>query len=281
MATRHLNVVVEHLRRLTAKAATDTLSDRQLLDRFVQEQSESAFQTLVARYGPLVLGVCRRVQYQEEDVEDAFQATFLVLARKAASIRRHGSLRNWLYGVAYRTAAHAKVEAAKRRARETHAPARSPKDPLAEITARELVAMLDAELSRLPAQYQGPLLLCSLEGRTRDEAAAELGCSLATLGRRLERGRELLRARLQRRGLGLGVALAPILLMHGAARAAVPPILSVSTVKAATLVAAGGGASSVVSARVIALSEGVLKAMFVTKARLAMVMFVVAGLFGA
>jgi RNA polymerase sigma factor (sigma-70 family) len=264
MATRRLSVVVEHLRRLAPKGETNSLSDPELLRRFVREGDQDAFQTLVGRYGPMVLGVCRRVLYQAEDVEDAFQATFLVLVRKAASIGRQGSLKSWLYGVAYRTAAHAKVDAARRRAREVHAAAHGPADPLADLTARELLAVLDEELARLPAQYQGPLLLCYLEGKTRDEAAVELGWSLATLGRRLERGRELLRNRLTRRGLALPAVLVPVLL-QAEATAAVPVALTISTITAAAQVAAGRAAAAVVSARTAALVRGVLRTMTLTK----------------
>src|SRR5262249_20361609 len=156
----------------------------------------------------------------------------------ASSVGRQGSLGNWLYGVAYRTAARAKVEAARRRARETHALTHPPADPLADLTAREILAVLDAELYRLPEKYRAPLALCYLEGKTRDEAAADLRWSLATLGRRLERGRALLRARLGRRGLALPVALAPLLL-RAAAAAPVPVALAAATVRAATHAAGG------------------------------------------
>jgi RNA polymerase sigma factor (sigma-70 family) len=280
MATRHLSVVVEHLRRLRPKAETNPLSDNQLLQRFVREGDQAAFETLMGRYGPMVLGVCRRVLFRPQDVEDAFQATFLVLVRKAASIGRPASLRNWLYGVAYRTAARARVDAARRQAREAHAPAPAPSDPLSDITARELVATLDEELARLPEHYQSPMLLCYLEGKTRDEAAAELGWSLATLGRRLERGRELLRNRLARKGLALPAVLAPVLL-HADVTAAVPVALFVSTITAAAQVAAGRAAAAVVSARVAALVRGVLNTMTLTKFKIALTILLGIGVLGA
>ena len=281
MASRHLGVIVEHLCRLSAQTENKQLSDQQLLDRYVCDRSEAAFQALVGRCGQTVLRVCRRVLSQPEDVEDAFQATFLVLVRKAASLRRSGSLRSWLYGVAYRTAAHAKVDAAKRHAREAQVPARAEADALAEITLRELLIALDEELFHLPKQYQGPLLLCYLEGKTRDEAAAELGWSLATLGRRLERGRELLRTRLARRGIAFPVALGPLLLLQSGARAEIPMALIASTVKAATRVGVGSSAATVASARVVALSEGVIKTMWATKVTQAIVLFLALGLVSA
>jgi RNA polymerase sigma factor (sigma-70 family) len=281
MASRQLGVVVEQLRRLTEQAQHKHLPDQQLVDLFVRDHSEAAFQTLIGRHGPMVLGVCGRVLSQPEDVEDAFQATFLVLVRKAASLRRGGSVRNWLYGVACRTAARAKVDAAKRRAREASLPPRVPADTLAEITVRELLTVLDEELCRLPEKHQGPLLLCYLDGKTRDEAAAELGWSLATLGRRLERGRELLRARLARRGIALPAALVPLLLIESGARAAVPMALATSTTKAASHIVAGSSAATVVSARVVALAEGVFRTMWTTKLQYVIVLFLAFGFLGA
>src|SRR5205085_2443405 len=127
------------------------------------------------RHGPMVVNVCRRVLGDQHLAEEAFQATFLVLVRKAGSIRRRELLGNWLYGTAYRTAAKARAQAARRQAREAQAPVRQPPDPLAEITLRELFAVLDEELHRLAPRYQAPLVLCYLEGQTRDEAARQLG----------------------------------------------------------------------------------------------------------
>src|SRR5262249_44169702 len=151
--------------------------DDELLGRFVGRRDEAAFAELVRRHGPMVLGVCRRVLAEAAAAEDAFQATFLVLVRPAASVRG-GTLGHWPYGVACRPAARAQVEALKRKAREGVTPAREPPDPLAEITARELLAALDEELARLPRRYRAPVVLCYLQERTRDEAARELGCSL-------------------------------------------------------------------------------------------------------
>jgi RNA polymerase sigma factor (sigma-70 family) len=280
MATGPLETVLKQLHRVATRAGLDKLSDHQLLERFVHQRDELAFQTLVGRYGAMILGVCRRVLVLAEDVEDAFQATFVILARKAPSLRRGGSLRNWLYGVAYRTAAHAKVDAIKRRARAAKTPIRSPADPLAEITLRELLAAVDAELSTLPSQYQGPLLLCYLEGKTREEAAAELGWSTATLGRRLERGRELLRNRLRRRGVALPLALAPALLLQESSRAAILTKLSVPTVQAAINLTSGSRAATVTSARVVRLSEGVLRTMLTTKLKQALGVFLAVVLVG-
>jgi RNA polymerase sigma factor (sigma-70 family) len=283
MANSRLNVVVRQLRRLGAKENARTLQDRQLLDRFVTERDEGAFEALVARHGPMVLNVCRRVLYDPGTIDDAFQATFLVLVRKAASIRQRELLSNWLYGVAYRTAVRAKAESAKRRARESAAPVRQAvrrqADPLDEITVRELFAALDQHLYRLPSQCRAPLVLCYLEGKTRDEAARQLGCSLATLDRRLGRGRELLRARLARQGLTLSAALFSVMLAQSPATACVPGNLVVATLKAAVAVSAGDAAAGLVSARVAALTEGVLKTMLLNKLKTSAAVLLVLGFF--
>ncbi|HVK14080.1 MAG TPA: sigma-70 family RNA polymerase sigma factor, partial [Gemmataceae bacterium] len=206
MPTQRLTDVLRQLRANTGPEGADPASDRELLDGFASGRDQAAFERLVARHGPMVLDVCRRGLANEADAEDAFQATFLVLARKAGRIGWGELVANWLYGVARRTAARARVEAAKRRARESAAPSpQASPDPLDRVTARELLDLLDEEISRVPVRYRGPLVACHLEGKTRDEAAEEFGWSLATLARRLERGRKLLGARLARRGLALAV----------------------------------------------------------------------------
>src|SRR5262249_2233965 len=147
------------------------VTDGQLLERFLARREESAFTALVQRHGPMVLGVCRRLLHNEHDAEDAFQATFLVLVRKAASIVPREMVGNWLYGVAYRTAQEAKAEAARRRAREQQVKDMPPRQAAATERLDELRALLDQELSRLPDKYRVPVVLCDLEGRTRKEAA--------------------------------------------------------------------------------------------------------------
>src|SRR5262249_46361370 len=146
--------------------------------------------------------------------EDAFQATFLVLARKAGSISKWESLSCWLHGVAYRLALKARASAARQSARERQREERPAGDPLGDVTGRELLSGLDEELSRLPEKYRAPLVLCYLEGQTRDEAAQQLGCPLGTFKHRLEQGREVLRSRLGRRGLALPAIMSAALLAH-------------------------------------------------------------------
>ena len=183
-------------------------SDHELLQRYIRSREQTAFATLVARHGPRVLGVCRRVLRDEHAAEDAFQNVFLLLARKAGAIRERTLLAGWLYGAACRTAAHARADSARRRDREAQAEAgRLPDDPAVESAARELSAVLDEEVGRLPERYRSPIVLCHIEGQTHDEAARRLRCSPRTLQRLLERGRALLRVRLDRRGVTLSAAL--------------------------------------------------------------------------
>jgi RNA polymerase sigma factor (sigma-70 family) len=214
------------------------------MQRFAAGRDQAAFEALVLRHGPMVLHVCRRILRDEHAAEDAFQATFLVLARKAATLGRQESVGNWLYGVAARVSLRARVEAARRQDRERRTVARSGRDPLAELTVREAQQILDEELSGLPARYRAPLVLCCLEGMARDEAAQQLGCRLATLKSRLERARALLHRRLARRGLVLPASL----LAEDPAAAAVPAPLVRLAVQAA--------AGTLVSPTVVALAEG-------------------------
>jgi RNA polymerase sigma factor (sigma-70 family) len=178
------------------RRGADELSDSRLLQRFIAKQDPEAFETLLRRHGPLVLGVCRRVLHNEHAAEDAFQATFLVLARKAAFIAKPELLANWLYGVAYRTALKAKVQAARRRAHESRAASARAADPLDEVIRRDLGRVVGAALACLPEKYRAPLVLCYLEGKTNGQAAHQLGWPLGSMSARLARGRELLRRRL-------------------------------------------------------------------------------------
>jgi RNA polymerase sigma factor (sigma-70 family) len=257
MATAQAGIVLRHLRGLVAAESTGKLPDRQLLERFTQGGEQAAFETLVRRHGPLVLGLCRRLLHSLHDAEDAFQATFLVLARKAAAIARSESLGSWLYKVAYRVALKARERTAARQLREQRAGQRTTADPLAEITGRELLTVLDEELRQLPERYRTPLVLYHLQGKTREQVAGELGWSLRTLRRRLEQGRECLRARLKRRHLDLPVALLMVGLAQSAVPASVPPLLQTATVQAALQAATGRAAASAAST----LADGMLHAL--------------------
>jgi C-terminal peptidase prc len=228
------------------------MSDRELVERYAVSGDEPAFATLVERHGPLVWGVCRRLLRQAEDAEDVFQATFLVLARKAGTVRWRATLHGWLYEVASRLAAEARAKATRRRRHEALAAARVPVSACADDAARELGAVLDEELLRLPDRLREPLLLCYLDGHTSDQAARRLGWSLRTLERRLTRGRELLRARLTGRGFSLSAVLLAPALQEGAR---LPALLTVRTLKTAVAFAAGTGA---VPGPAAALARGLL-----------------------
>jgi RNA polymerase sigma factor (sigma-70 family) len=224
MAQAQLHSLVRHLHRLSGGVEADP-SDRQLLERFLRSRDESAFTALVRRHGGLVLGVCWRVLHHSADVEDAFQATFLVLARKAASIPWRESIGGWLHETAYRVACKARGERSLRQIHLARIQTMSRTHGPSETTLHDASALLDEEIRGLPETCRAPLLLCYLEGQTRDQAARRLGWSLRTLGRRLARGLDLLRARLARRGLSLSVALLTAALSQSAA-GAVPEALA-------------------------------------------------------
>ena len=209
MDNRQVGKALKYLRQISGPVDGGRL-DAELLERFVAAHDEAAFARLVERYGPLVLGVCRRVLRNHHDAEDAFQATFLVLARKARHIRRRDALAGWLYRVAYRLAV--KHRAAARRQAERQPPPARPREAEDQAGWGDLRTVLDEELDRLPERYRTPLRLCCLAGCTRDEAARRLGCTLGALKMRLERGRQLLRNRLARRGLALSAVLLAVLL---------------------------------------------------------------------
>jgi RNA polymerase sigma factor (sigma-70 family) len=242
------------------------LPDGELVRRFVGGHDELAFALLLERHGPLVLGVCRRLLGASADAEDAFQATFLVLVRKAASLCQWGSLANWLHGVAYQAALKVKVRADRRRARER--PLGGAPEPAAAACAAEpdLRRVLDEELAALPQKYRAPLVLCYLEGRTMAEAARLLGWPDGTVSGRMARGRKLLGRRLARRGVGLPAAALAGALGAPAAWAA-PAGLGSATLKAAALAAAGDALPT----HVTAVAEGVLRSMFLARIKTAFV----------
>jgi RNA polymerase sigma factor (sigma-70 family) len=283
MSAGQLDRLVRDLRHLLGPASTAEPTDRQLLERFTSGRDEDAFRALVWRHGPLVLGVCRRVLRHEQDAEDAFQATFLVLAQKAASVRWHESIGHWLHETAQRTARKLRAASARRRDRERQArrmdtPAETPGG-----TWQELCAVLDEELCRLPTPYRLPLLLCYLEGQTQDQAARQLGWSHRTLRRRLEGGRERLRARLARRGVALPAALLTMSLAQPEA-SAMPAMLAASTVRAALLLGAGSKAScGVVSERALALAHEAIQGVMLVRVKVALTLLfvVVLGTAGA
>jgi RNA polymerase sigma factor (sigma-70 family) len=246
------------------RGALGEVPDAELLARFVAGQDEAAFAQLVRAHGPMVLGVCRRVLRHAQDAEDAFQVTFLVLARKGLTVARGDALGGWLYRVAYRTAQEARALRARRRAKEIHAdPFPHPQVPAAGPD--DWLSVLDQELCRLPAKYRSALVLCDLEARSRREAARRLGIPEGTLSSRLSHGRKLLAARLGRRGVTLGAGVLTGALTAGVTFAHVAWPLVSTTVNAAVTIAAGQPAA--VSTPVALLLNGVLKAMFVSRCK--------------
>jgi RNA polymerase sigma factor (sigma-70 family) len=258
-----LTSVLHYVRRLGTRGAGEESTDGELLRRFVTQRDEAAFAALLRRHGPLVYGVCRQVLGDEHAAEDVFQATFLVLARKAATVRRHGAVSAWLYRVACNLARTARRRAARRRTHEREAATMTP-NVSGEAASGDWQPLLE-EVDRLPAKYRAVVVLCYLQGRTHPEAAADLGWPVGTVKGRLGRARDLLRRRLIRRGLAPAAAGAADLLARPA-EAAVPEALFDSTLRAATRFAAGQAtAAGLVSAEADALAKGALRMMTLTR----------------
>jgi RNA polymerase sigma factor (sigma-70 family) len=273
-----LDLLVRQLRKAVGKEADAALLDGELLKRFTDSRDEDAFAILVQRHGPMVLTVCRSILRSWHDAEDAFQATFLVLARKAASIRQAESLASWLYGVAYHVAVRARAKTVRRRAREPRLEQMPSSDPLLDMTGRELQQILHEELHKLPDKYRSPLVLCYLQGKTQEEAARQLHWTKATVRGRLDRGRAQLRRRLAGRGLGATAVTA--LLAQSAQAAVVPLPLVHTTVQSARLVAAGR-AAGVLSSSVASLMNDALKATFLARVPTMAVLCLALALLGA
>jgi RNA polymerase sigma factor (sigma-70 family) len=258
--------LLEHLGRALLLREGVEWTDAQLLDWFIEHRDEAAFTALVRRHGPMVWGVCRRL-LDHHDAEDAFQATFMVLVRKAAAIRPREMVGNWLYGVAHQTALHARRTAARRRLRERQViempdlQAAEPNGPW-----QDLQPLLDQELSRLPAKYRAVMVLCVLEGKSRKEVARQLGVPEGTVAGRLARARTMLEKHLARQGLALSADALAALVAQSAVSACLPAGVVSGTIKTASVLAAGRAASAgVMSATVAELTDGVLKTMFLTK----------------
>ncbi len=275
MVKRNTGAALRQIRALLEAGTFCGLSDRQLLERFLacrDEVSELAFTVLVERHGPMVLGVCRRILADPHDAEDAFQATFLVLVRKAGSIRVDGSVGRWLFGVATRVAERARADAQRRRGRERSGlgciETTVAESPLNAVDRADLRSVLAEELGRLPARLQVPVILCDLEGSSHEEAARRLDWPVGTVKSRLSRARARLRQRLTRRGLdpsdlGLALPLAPTPLPRG--------LVEATTRAAQSLIARSPATAGIVSAAVTTLTQGVLWTMFVTKLKLSAV----------
>jgi RNA polymerase sigma-70 factor (ECF subfamily) len=264
MMSAQLGNLRQFLSKVLGPRDQDSLADGQLLERYVAHRDQEAFSALVQRYGALVLGVCNRVLHNSHDAEDAFQATFFVLARQADSLDGSGALANWLYTVAYRTALKARNNAARRLAHERQVAYMQPAQIAEEDLWEEIRPMLDEELSQLPEKYRAPLVLCFLEGKSHQEAARQLGWPSGSMSRRMSRARELLRARLAQRGVALPAGVLVTVLVNHATAQAVPHALAAATAKAAVVFgAAKAGAATSLSGTVAGLAQEVLKATLV------------------
>jgi polysaccharide biosynthesis/export protein len=273
------------IRTLFGVGAVAGLTDGQLLQRFADgggEAAELAFAALVERHGPTVLRVCGWVLSDPQDVHDAFQATFLVLVRRAGSIRRRDSVASWLYGVALRVASGARSATVRRRVHERRAAELRSGGAIASTAQdRDLREAVHEEIGHLPDPYRAPLLLCDLEGLTHEEAARRLGWPVGTVKSRQARGRERLRGRLIRRGLApAGAGACGGIFAARSAQAAVPAALVHEVVGSAMRVASARGAAGVVSAPVAALVEGGLEAMLMAKLKVGAAILLVAGVLG-
>jgi RNA polymerase sigma factor (sigma-70 family) len=278
MATGEASEVIRHLRRTVLLRGEAGLTDGELLESFLSHRGGAAMEVLVQRHAPMVWGVCRRVLANHHDAEDAFQATFLVLVRRAASIASRELLASWLYGVARQTALKARATTARRKGRERQVTAVPEPAVAGQDAWDDLGPLLDQELSRLPDRYRAVVVLCDLEGMSRKDAAGQLGLPEGTVASRLTRARAMLAKRLTHRGVALSGGPLAAVPLQKAASAAVPTSAVDSTVKAATLYAVGGAATGAISARVAALTEGVVNTMLLSKLKVATAVLLAAGL---
>jgi RNA polymerase sigma factor (sigma-70 family) len=279
MPTQSVMKVMSFLRQTACGQDGTERTDGDLLGEFVERRSEAAYEGLLRRHGRMVWGVCLRLLGHVQDAEDAFQATFLVLARKAADVAPRELVGNWLYGVAYQTAVRARATSGKRRVRERQVTT-MPEPEIAPSAWDDLQPVLDAELSRLPEKYRAVLVLCDVEGRTRKEAARHLTCPEGSVSSRLARARTMLAKRLARRGLALSAAALATLLVDRAL-GSVPATLMGSTLKAAGLVTAGQAlARAAVSPSVAVLTKGVLQTMYLAKLKTLTAVVLILGMLG-
>jgi RNA polymerase sigma factor (sigma-70 family) len=269
MAPEQVSSLLDPIRRLVGGEGGCALSDAELLEKFVASADATAFEVLVWRHGAMVLGLCCRILRDRHEAEDAFQATFLVFARKAGSIGQREAVGCWLYKVAYRIALRLRASIARRPATGESTEELPAPEQVDDADWRDLRPVLDEEIARLPGKYRAAFVLCYLEGRTNEEAAVQLGCPKGTILSRLSRGREWLRTRLMRRGIALTAAGLASTLSKNTLTAAVPTALTRSTINAAVPFAAGKAATELVSTTVAALSDGVLRAMILTKIKVA------------
>jgi RNA polymerase sigma factor (sigma-70 family) len=284
VANRQLRSVIRQLRHIVcSQKGACALTDSQLIEAFIHHRDEAAVEILIWRHGAMVLNLCRRILRDEHQAEDAFQAAFLVFIRKAGSISKRQSIGTWLYKVACRVAYQLRAGLAKQPKQRAEVddlddlPGREPAD---DLIWRDLRPVLDEYIDRLPEKYRAPIVLCYLQGQTIEETAELLRCSKRTIQYRVARGRELLKSSLTRRGLALSAGWLATRLSVNVSSAAVPPMLGVSTVKAAIEFATGKEVSGLVSTSVITLTQGVLRTMFITKLTKAVAILIAVAVLG-
>lgn len=276
MVNTQLDAALGRIRKFAGPPARGNLTDARLLEQFLLQHDQDAFALLVQRHGPMVQKVCWRVLHHTQDAEDAMQATFLVLARHAASIQKRENLAGWLHSTACRTALRARRDAGRRRQHEREVPRMPHSQPALDLAWRELQAVLDEEIAKLPEKYRVVFVLCCLESRSRPDVAGQLGLKEGTVASRLAYARKLLQQRLTRRGLTLAGVLAAVSLSEQTGQAALPA----AVVRATTAVALGfrAGPGAAVPTRVAALAEGISNTLFATRCKLVALVVLVAGL---
>lgn len=266
-----LRGVARELRTLYDAGAIGSLADGHLLDRFIAERDEAAFEALVRRHGTMVWGVCRRVLADRHDAEDAFQATFLVLAVKAASVSPRDMLPNWLHGVARRTAMKARAVRARRHEREKQAAVMPNTESIVREASDDRLRWLDHELSHLPERYRTPIVLCELQGLTYQEAARRLNCPVGTLAARLSRGKVLLAKRLARRGVAVSAGGLTALIAEDAAAGSFSCALAKSIAQAAPQFVIGQTATAaLISLSATILARTTIRSMLIARLKIVM-----------
>ena len=278
MSERVLSDVLRRIRQMVRPQGVSEQTDGYLLDRFIHDRDEAAFDELLGRHGPMVLGVCRHLLGNVPDAEDVFQATFMVLLRKAGSIQKRGSLASWLHGVAYRLACNVKIQSSRRRRYERQAPMASTENS-PESSWEALTPALHEEINRLPEHYRTPVILCYVEGKSNDQASLQMGVPVGTVKSRLARAREILRQRLEKRHVTLAMAVLVERMSAGGLTAGVPPALRQTTLEAATLLHAGQNLA--ISTAVLALTERMVRIMVFDKVRVGLVAVVALACIGA
>ncbi len=286
MAAPLASSLLHYIRSLASRGAgPGEVSDAKALQRFVAARDEAAFELLVWRYGAMVLRLCRGILHDEHAAEDAFQATFFVLARKARTVIRHGSLAGWLYRVAYHISLKAQAKARNSQTQGSellgHVLDTTAGDPAEMLAQAETRLLLYAEVNRLPAKYRDPVVLYHLQGQTHEEAARQLGWPVGTVSGRLARARALLQKRLTARGVVLPAGLFAAAVADGSSLGAGPASLMVATIQAALPFAVTRTVSAAVSPRAAALAEGVLKAMFLNRIKVVVSFVLAVGMLSA